>query len=317
MAERRITDAGMRLQFRTTVTCYPRLVRSLVEALRGHLMRPEAVEESGVGEVERLLGDAVQVATEAWPELRLSPDAFVGRLAHHFSGDEPLASWLRRVRAADLFLASACAERVPNAIETLDREHLAAVPAILARGGFGALQADEIRQRVRERLFVGSSKIADYSGRGALASWLQVVTLRIALDVTRQAQVIPLADSVAVEDVRLAGTDPELRLIKERYRGPFKMALRAAITELTSEQRNVLKLHFVDGVTLDKLAALFHVHRATIARRIAQARDTVFDGVRARLQAELGIDRDEFDDLLGLLRSRLELSLSALLPGVS
>jgi RNA polymerase sigma-70 factor (ECF subfamily) len=175
-------------------------------------------------------------------------------------------------------------------------------------------QPDEVRQRVRERLFVGASKIGDYSGRGALASWLQVVTLRIAIDAGREQQKLPIAESTELDDLRLAGTDPELKLIKERYRDPFKQALRVALGGLTSEQRNLLKLHFVEGVTLDKLAALFHVHRATIARRIAQARDEVFEAVRIRLQAELGIDRTEFEELLSLLRSRLELSLSALLP---
>jgi RNA polymerase sigma-70 factor (ECF subfamily) len=141
------------------------------------------------------------------------------------------------------------------------------------------------------------------------------VTLRIAIDAGRE-QRLPIADSAELENLKLAGTDPELKLIKERYREPFKQALRAALGELSSEQRNMLKLHFVDGMTLENVATAFHVSRATIARRIAQARDAVFDHVRVRLQAELGIDRAEFEGLLGLLRSRLELSLSALLPSV-
>lgn len=284
----------------------------LTDVLRVHLARPEVVDE--VPEIERLLDKVVHEGTSSWPALRLPAETFLARVAHHFSDTETLATWLGRVRAGDLFLTSACAERVPNAIDTFDREFLNSVPAILARGGLHALPADEVRQRVRERLFVGASKIEDYSGRGALASWLQVVTLRIAIDVTREQRAMPIADSIELADLKIAGTDPELSLIKERYREPFKQALRGALAQLKSEQRNVLKLHFVDGVTLDKLAALFNVHRATIARRIAQARDAVFDSVRDRLQAELGIDRAEFDGLLSLLRSRLELSLSALLP---
>jgi RNA polymerase sigma-70 factor (ECF subfamily) len=237
----------------------------------------------------------------------------VARIAHHV-GREPLADWLRGLRSADLFLASACAERIPGAIETFDRELLVAAPGILARAGMTGVSADDIRQRLRERLFVGASKIADYSGRGALASWLQVVTLRVAIDVIREQRAHPIAVETPLDELPLAGTDPELTLVKERYRGPFKQALRGALLALTSEQRNLLKLHFVEGVTLDKLASLFHVHRATIARRIAQAREAVFGDVRIRLQRELGIDRAEFEELLGLLRSQLELTLSALLP---
>jgi RNA polymerase sigma-70 factor (ECF subfamily) len=286
---------------------------SLVDVLRVHLARPEAVDEVGAGEIERLLADVVDAATSAWPDVMLSAESFVGRVAHHCSTDDTLADWLRRVRAGDLFLATACADRVPNAIDTLDREFLASVPTFLARGGVRDIQADDVRQRVLERLFVGAAKIGDYSGRGSLAGWLQIVTLRVAMDVKR-LRTMPLADSAELEDLRLAGTDPELKLIKERYREPFKQALRAALGALTSEQRNLLKLHFVDGVTLDKLAGLFQIHRATVARRIAQARESVFDSVRNRLQAELGVTRDEFEELLTLLRSRLELSLSALMP---
>src|SRR5262249_10518973 len=157
------------------------------------------------------------------------------------------------------------------------REFLGSISSILARGSLRALPVDDVRQRIRERLFVGTSKIADFSGRGALANWVQVVALRVAVDAAREQRSLPMAESVGVEDLRLAGTDPELTLIKERYREPFKQALRSALRGLTSEQRNLLRLHFVDGVTLDRLAALFEVHRATIARHIARARDAVFD----------------------------------------
>jgi RNA polymerase sigma-70 factor (ECF subfamily) len=290
---------------------------AFIDVLRAHLTRPDTVDEVGAAEVEHALADVIRTGASAWPSVQLPAEVFVARVASHFSNDETLIGWLRGVRAADLFLATACAERVPNAIDTFDREFLGSVPAILARGGMRDLQADEIRQRIRERLFVGASRIADYSGRGSLTSWLQVVTLRIAIDAIREQRAMPVAEPSESDDLRVAGTDPELSLIKERYRGPFKEALRTAIRELTGEQRNLLKLHFVDSVTLDKLAALFHVHRATVVRRIAQAREAVFDRVRILLQAELGIDAAEFEELLTLLRSRLELSLSALLPDVT
>jgi RNA polymerase sigma-70 factor (ECF subfamily) len=288
----------------------------LTEVLRAHLTRPEVVDTVDATALERMLAELVRSGASAWPAVPLSGEAFVGRMAEHVSSDGGLLDWLRAVRAEDLFLAVACAECVPNAIDTFDRQFLSSVPAILVRGGMRDVQADEIRQRVREKLFVGASRIMDYSGRGSLASWLQVVTLRIAIDAIREQRAMPVATPVEDEDLRAVGTDPELSLIKERYREPFKQALRAALRELTGEQRNLLKLHFVDGVTLDKLASLFQVHRATIVRRIAQAREVVFDRVRALLLAELGIGMDEFEELLMLLRSRLELSLSALLPEV-
>src|SRR5262249_55575934 len=154
--------------------------------------------------------------------------------------------------------------QVPGAIETFERSFLAAVPAILQRNGAGPIQADEIRQRVRERLFVGAGKIADYSGRGELAHWLKVVTMRIAIDARREERPFATESAGGAAALGLAGVDPELELMKERFREPFEQAFRAALAGLTSVQRNLLKLHFVDGLTLEELAALFHVHRATV-----------------------------------------------------
>jgi RNA polymerase sigma-70 factor (ECF subfamily) len=247
----------------------------------------------------------------AWPELPLGAEAFLARLARHRPADEPLEPWLDKLHVSDLYLACACEHVIAGALEAFDRDFLSAVPAILRRTGL-TMQPDEIRQRVRERLFVGAAKIADYSGRGALANWLEVVTLRIAIDAKRQEP--PLAsDTSAGSGARLADADPELEFIKERYRDVFKQTFRGALAELPSEQRNLLRLHFVDALTLEQMAALFKVHRATVARRIAACREAVLDGVRQRLQSELSLSRDELDSFLRLVRSRIDLSLSVLL----
>jgi RNA polymerase sigma-70 factor (ECF subfamily) len=66
-------------------------------------------------------------------------------------------------------------------------------------------------------------------------------------------------------------------------------------------------------VTLDQLSTLFAVHRATIARRIATARESILSAAKDLLELELRISQDEVESLLRLVRSRLDLSLSALL----
>src|SRR5262245_55380735 len=168
---------------------------SLAEVLRAHLARPDAIDQVGADLVEQALAEVVRAGASAWPGVSLSAESFVSHIASHCSNDATLLEWLSSVRAADLFLATACVEQVPNAINTFDGEFLSAVPAILARGGMRDVPADEVRQRIRERLFVGASKIAAYSGRGSLAGWIQVVTLRIAIDLAREQQASPVAES--------------------------------------------------------------------------------------------------------------------------
>jgi RNA polymerase sigma-70 factor (ECF subfamily) len=281
---------------------------ALLAAWRG-AVEPAAADEP---ELARSLAQLVERGRAAWPALDVPADRFVRHVARHFPSGEPTGPWLERVRAGDLYLACACEVRAPGAIEAFDRSCLSALPAILQRNGWAA-QADEIRQRVRERLFVGAAKIADYSGRGALAHWLEVVTLRIAIDLKRQDRLLLMDSSGVAAAFGMVDADPELELLKERCREPLERAFREALAQLSSEQRNLLKLHFVDEVTLEDLAALFRVHRATIVRRIAAAREAVLDGARERLQAELSLAPAELDSLMRIIRSRIEISLSVFL----
>jgi RNA polymerase sigma-70 factor (ECF subfamily) len=111
----------------------------------------------------------------------------------------------------------------------------------------------------------------------------------------------------------LATVDPELDYLKQRYRDTFNAAIRRAIAALGTDQRDILRRHFVEGLTLDDLAAQARVHRVTIARRIAAARQAVGDEAHRLLEAELRANGAEVDSLARIMRSQLDLSLPGLL----
>ena len=69
--------------------------------------------------------------------------------------------------------------------------------------------------------------------------------------------------------------DPELLHLKQHYREAFRAAFASAMTSLSSEERVLLRQHFIDGLNIDEIAALHHIHRATAARWLAQARETI------------------------------------------
>jgi RNA polymerase sigma-70 factor (ECF subfamily) len=71
-------------------------------------------------------------------------------------------------------------------------------------------------------------------------------------------------------------------------------------------------MHFVDGLTIDEIGALYQVHRATAARWISGARNTLLADTRARLTARLALTPSQFDSLMRLVRSELDLSLQRL-----
>jgi RNA polymerase sigma-70 factor (ECF subfamily) len=239
----------------------------------------------------------VEAGRSAWPELAAHVDA------------EAFAAWGRareagdEVRAADLFLACACASGAPGALEAFERTVLVKVGSFVARIDGSAAFADELRQLLRTLLFVGAApKIADYAGRGPLEAWVRVVATREALRLKR-------SQGPAAEPASTPGGDPELSYIKDRYRGEVAAALGEALAALEPDARAALKLYYLDGLTLEQIGALYGVHASTIWRRIGAAHGQVLDGLRARLALPAG----EADSLVGLVRSRLDVSLSGLL----
>jgi len=138
-----------------------------------------------------------------------------------------------------------------------------------------------------------------------------VIALRAAIDLRRR-------NPHAVEDPPReqedpATADPETGYLKDRYREAFNTAFRGAVAALGSEQRELLRLHFVDGLTLDQLAARMGVHRATVARRVGAAREAVADEAHRLLHAALGASESELASLAWVMRSQIDLSLPGLL----
>jgi RNA polymerase sigma-70 factor (ECF subfamily) len=218
---------------------------------------------------------------------------------------------------ADQALAAACARGEPAALTAFDRDHRGGVMAALRRLRLAPVQRDEVRQRLYEQLFVAAPgrppKIADYAGRGSLASWLRVVAVRTALSMLRNRDRVATNDAVLA--MLVAPGDPELELMKHAYGAEFRAALRDAADELAPRERNVLSYVFVDKLGPAEIGALLDVHRTTALRWIEAAQRRLIEGARRALVHRLGIAPSEVDSVLRLIHSQLErgLGLSSLL----
>jgi RNA polymerase sigma-70 factor, ECF subfamily len=265
--------------------------------------------------LELLLQEVIDRARAGWPELELDELGFVGQVARAVAGNE-LPRALAELHAADLWLAWGCAAGDSGALAAFDREVLSQVGLLLGRMQPTPELVDEIRQQLRHKLLVAEPgarpRIAEYAGRGPLQAWVRVAATRAALDQLRAAGSRAGAD-LDPDDLAAAGDSPETDYLKERYRPQFKTAFQEALRGLDSEQRNVLRLHVVEGLNIDEIGALFKVHRSTVARWIAAARQQVLAEARRRLRAELGLTAGEFDSLAGAVRSQLDLSVAKIL----
>jgi len=108
-------------------------------------------------------------------------------------------------------------------------------------------------------------------------------------------------------------SDPELALVKRRLGPAFQAALREAIDGLPPRDRVILRMHLVDGLSIDRIAQPYGVHRATAARWLADVREAILVRVHERLATALGdVESDQLKSLGRLVASQLHLSLARL-----
>ena len=266
--------------------------------------------------LEAVLRRLLEEASAAWPAVAMPDGHFIAHLGRVVGTGAPAAERLALLHAEDLYLACGCALGDSRALAELERLHLPQVAAWVRRVDPSPAFADEVRQVLRERLLVGDGRpprIAEYSGRGRLESWLQVAALRTALNLRRaqRRDTDPIDDEI---EAALSVPDAELRLVKERHREDFRAALRVAAARLPTRTRQAIRLHYVDGLSLEKIAALHGVNRSTVWRWITLAQTELERDVRSDLAARLGVAGAELESLLAVVRSGVELSLGGWLP---
>jgi RNA polymerase sigma-70 factor (ECF subfamily) len=257
----------------------------------------------------------------------LPREEFAAEIAARFDGDDEEAGrWWDHLHADDLYLACACARGVAGALLAFEQTYGDEIARTARRFERPGLAADDLLQRLRTKLFTAAPpeegegaarppKIAAYTGQGFLQNWVRVTTTRTFIDCCRwqtEAPEVPLADEL-LAILPEEGADPELGYLKREHAAHFKDAFAEAVTSLPSEDRVLLRQHFIDRLTVDQLGALYHLHRATAARRLAKARQALLEGARAALARRLGLPAEDLAAVLELVASRLEVSFERLL----
>jgi RNA polymerase sigma-70 factor, ECF subfamily len=253
----------------------------------------------------------------AFSNLALDDQTFVKQLARviKMSGADPSA--ISTLAIEDLFLACACLAGVDGAAAAFNARHGATIRGTITRIVRGA-DNGEVEQQLAASLLVGSvagpARIASYAGKAPLERWLGVAAQRAALMWLRENRTEARArDGAAAEPAASGNTHPEMAFLKDRYRGDFEQALKDSLARLPERQRTLLRLHLVNGVSVEKIGQMFAVSQPTASRWLAAARETLLDDLKATLGNRLGASSQELASLAGMVASRLDLSLSMLL----
>jgi RNA polymerase sigma-70 factor, ECF subfamily len=268
--------------------------------------------------LELTLVAAIAEAHETYPGCTVDEIAFLHHLVRHVGREALEPGWPRTFRVDDMLLAFASGAGCPNAVKLLRDKTQSVIHAASRKINDSSAFVDEVSQRLFEKLLVsapdGSPRILAYGGRGAIGAWVRVAAMRVAIDIMRQQRgVNEPADDQVLEELDLTGQDPELEYIRFRYADEVNGALRQAFGVLTARERTILRMHLLDGLNIDSIGVLYRVHRSTVARWIARARDTILEESHTRLQRRLGATDSEVRSLERLVKSDLRVCLSELL----
>lgn len=262
------------------------------------------------GDLDARLRESYVAGQQNYPSIGLTAVEYIGYLVPRLGS----VGRIEELALADLFLCAACAKGEHGAISAFEQTHFPPLTQSLRSHGVTEEDIQEVLQHLRTMLFVraesGRTKLTEYSGRAKLISWLRVVAMntlhnRRRSDVRRRSRTERSASSLVD-----AIPDLEISILKTWQRSQIERIIERSIRSLSVENRRLLRFHFVDLLSIDKLALLHGVHRATIARRIVRAMGELRDKVQRALMDELDLDVHEYESLLRFVRSQIELSLS-------
>jgi len=258
---------------------------------------------------ENEIAAAHREAAKLWPDISVSLERYVEMLHSTGVATQNLQQW-----GGDLYLACAAGVGDHAAVRVIEERFISRLPARIRRLGSATDKVSDVLQTVRERLFSGDvPRIRAYNGAGPLEQWIKVVAIRTAIDLHRTDQSIPRVEGAWLETVTPRDADVSALMAKVEYKRELELAIQELIGRLSPRDRAILRLHVVEGVSIEKIAASYGVHRVTVARWVWTAGETLLDGLRSRFREKFGIVPPEFDSMARMARSQLSIDLAGLL----
>lgn len=152
------------------------------------------------------------------------------------------------------------------AYEALVRRHRDRIYRIALRMVGDRADAEDIAQEVVIQLWTG---LAAYAGTSAFTTWLYRVVVNRCLDHRRRKATSPTAPVPAAEESGHPVVPSADRQATDRMR---LAATMRAIADLPEEQRSVIVLYQMEGLSYREVAAVLRVSESSVRGRLARAR---------------------------------------------
>jgi RNA polymerase sigma-70 factor len=248
------------------------------------------------------------------------PDLFVDDLAfaaHLARCRTPLVRDPTHIHAEDLLLVCAALAGATGAVTKLRTECWPTVIGYTRHICPEVSSLDDLEQSLWAALLVGEParppRLTTYAGVGELAGFVGITAQRMALRRLRRDELAVRAAVRANAEAAIIAGDVELDLMKRRYLEHLQVAARAALDVLGDRERMILRLRCVDGLTIARIAKAYRVGQATVSRWLDKARADVRSETRRLLRERLPLTESDFEALVSLMASSLDLSISSVL----
>jgi RNA polymerase sigma-70 factor, ECF subfamily len=256
--------------------------------------------------LEHQLETTIEQAREAWPTVDHPAVPFVQFLAEKLSRLSTVASRspLSALSSTDLYLTCACAAGNDRAICSFLAVFSPIIDASLRQLNVERATADDVKAELLAGLLVAEPdrppRVRNFSGTGRLKAWLRTIAVRSGMRTLRGRPRRNQLDDHLLRSIPAPCGDPEIEHFRLVYAPQFQDAMFSEFAQLSARQRNLLRQFYVDGLSLDELAALYRVHRATSARWLATARQSLFERTRSHLSGRLKLTRSEVESVIRL-----------------
>ena len=277
------------------------------------MVEREGIADGSTGGAEEATdGDVFTRGRRAWRGVEITAEQYA-----KFSR-ERLPPGAKAAEAhADLYLACACALGVPAAQEALERVIMADVPKAIRRVSAEPDFVADVAADLRLALLAGvdgkPSLLERYQGKGPLRSYVMVLAMRRSIDRKRRQKEV-VTEPADLAD--LAAANPSvIHVGSSELSEAFVAALKEKLSALPSRDRNVLRLHIVDGIPAEAIGRMYGVHRATATRWIADVKRAVFDETRDELQRQFNVSPGTFESFARDAAFGLDAKLSTFLGG--
>jgi len=276
--------------------------------------------------IEAALAQLWTAGRAAWPAIEIDAESFVTFLAKQLPAELATAAGLAALHAADLYLVCGFGRGHPVAIEAIEGHCMPAVERALRRMKLSDASILDITQGLYSYLLerqnapqAAHSLRRGYVGRGELRGWLCTCAVHEAARLQKRERRNLDLDLDQAPDVVLSGLgrSPEQAALTGELRQIFEASFRQAIATLTPRERNLLRYHFLSGLSIDQIGAIYRVHRATAARWVAEARARLASRTRKHFLASTPMREKSYAEIIGLVRSQLALNLANLLQEVT